>query len=54
MDAERANAAKSAFFATMSHEIRTPLGAIIGFAELLRDPGTTADENEKYLSVIHR
>ena len=34
-EAERANAAKSAFLATMSHELRTPLNAIIGFSEML-------------------
>ncbi|CAO3377046.1 sensor histidine kinase [Azospirillum argentinense] len=33
--AERANRAKTAFFACMSHEIRTPLNAMMGFAELL-------------------
>src|SRR5690606_13822620 len=37
-EAERANELKSAFLANMSHEIRTPLGAMIGFADLLRDP----------------
>ena len=34
-DAEKANAAKSAFLATMSHEIRTPMNAILGVQELL-------------------
>jgi PAS domain S-box-containing protein len=33
--AEKANFAKSGFFATMSHEIRTPMNAIIGLAHLL-------------------
>ncbi|WP_188258800.1 ATP-binding protein [Azospirillum tabaci] len=33
--AERADRAKTAFFACMSHEIRTPLNAMMGFAELL-------------------
>ncbi len=35
--AQVANVAKSAFLANMSHELRTPLGAILGFAELLKD-----------------
>jgi signal transduction histidine kinase len=33
-NAEKANAAKSAFLATMSHEIRTPMNAILGVQEL--------------------
>lgn len=41
-EAERANAAKSAFIANMSHELRTPLNAIIGFSDLLADPTIAA------------
>jgi signal transduction histidine kinase/ActR/RegA family two-component response regulator len=35
LEAERANAAKTAFLSRMSHELRTPLTAVLGFAELL-------------------
>ena len=35
IQADEANAAKSAFLATMSHELRTPLNAIIGYVDLL-------------------
>jgi signal transduction histidine kinase len=34
-EADRANAAKSAFLSRMSHDLRTPLNAILGFAQLL-------------------
>ncbi len=35
--AERANAARTLFFASVSHELRTPLTAIIGMGTMLRD-----------------
>ncbi|MBU6373073.1 MAG: response regulator [Alphaproteobacteria bacterium] len=37
IQAEEANAAKSAFLANMSHELRTPLNAVIGYAEILAE-----------------
>ncbi len=37
--AEGANRAKSDFLANMSHELRTPLTHIIGFAEVMEQPG---------------
>ncbi len=52
--AESANNMKSSFLANMSHEIRTPLGAILGFAELLRDPRLDGAERESYHRIIKR
>lgn len=51
--AENASTSKSAFLANMSHEIRTPLGAILGFAELLRD-GRSEAERQEYAGIIQR
>ena len=53
-EAERANELKSAFLANMSHEIRTPLGAMMGFADLLKDPGLTASERQSFIDILSR
>jgi PAS domain S-box-containing protein len=53
-EAERANHLKSAFLANMSHEIRTPLGAMLGFADLLRDPNISREEHSNYLDILVR
>ena len=52
--AERASGAKTAFLAGMSHELRTPLGAVIGFAQLLRDGhgGALTDKQREYLDDV--
>jgi len=53
-EAVRANELKSSFLANMSHEIRTPLGAMLGFADLLCDPGLSAEERASYAEVLTR
>lgn len=53
-EAERANQLKSAFLANMSHEIRTPLGAMLGFADLLRDPGLSHKERSNFIDILSR
>ena len=50
--AEESDRLKSAFLANMSHEIRTPMNGIMGFAELLKTPKLTGDEQNLYLSLI--
>ena len=52
--AEESDRLKSAFLANMSHEIRTPMNGILGFAELLREPDLSEDDQKEFLSVIEK
>jgi PAS domain S-box-containing protein len=52
--AEESDRLKSAFLANMSHEIRTPMNGILGFAELLKEPGLSGDEQQKYIRIIEK
>jgi PAS domain S-box-containing protein len=45
---------KSAFLANMSHEIRTPMNGILGFAELLKTPGLSGEEQQQYIKIIEK
>ncbi len=53
-EAEKANSLKSSFLANMSHEIRTPLGAMIGFADLLRDPSLSLEDHDNFINIMAR
>jgi CheY-like chemotaxis protein len=52
--AESANEAKSHFLANMSHEIRTPMTAIMGYADLLLDPGLSPEARVDFVNTIRR
>lgn len=45
---------KSAFLANMSHEIRTPMNGILGFSELLKEPGLSGDKQHAYIEIIEK
>jgi signal transduction histidine kinase len=50
--AEKSDKLKSAFLANMSHEIRTPMNGILGFAELLKEPDLTSNEQQEFIRII--
>jgi two-component system, chemotaxis family, CheB/CheR fusion protein len=50
--AELANRMKDDFLATLSHELRTPLGAILLWANLLRQGDLQGDDHEQALEAI--
>ena len=52
--AEESDKLKSAFLANMSHEIRTPMNGILGFAELLTEPGLSGEQQQQYIKIIER
>ncbi len=52
--AEESDQLKSAFLANMSHEIRTPMNAILGFLELLKQPGLEGGEKDEYIGIVNK
>lgn len=51
--AEQATVAKSRFLANMSHEIRTPMIGVLGMADLLRQKGLAA-QDQQLVETIYR
>ncbi|WP_347838869.1 ATP-binding protein [uncultured Draconibacterium sp.] len=57
MEAERnrakeADMLKSQFLANMSHEIRTPMNALLGFSNMLGEPGLPKEMIDRYRNII--
>jgi signal transduction histidine kinase/CheY-like chemotaxis protein len=48
------NRLKSEFIANLSHEIRTPMNGILGFADLLKEPTLSQDEQFEYIDIIEK
>ncbi|MEI6277627.1 MAG: histidine kinase dimerization/phospho-acceptor domain-containing protein, partial [Prolixibacteraceae bacterium] len=53
-NAEESDRLKSAFLANMSHEIRTPMNGILGFSNLLSEPGLESEEQQEYVKIIQK
>lgn len=52
LKAEESDRLKSIFLANMSHEIRTPMNAIMGFSNMLGEPGLDDLVKAQYLDII--
>jgi len=51
--AESGDRLRKAFMNNISHEIRTPLNGILGFSELIIDPGTSEEEKVLFSSLLN-
>jgi len=51
-EAEESERLRSSIMANMSYEMRTPMNGILGFAELLKEPDLTEEEQQEYINII--
>ncbi|MCD4682996.1 MAG: PAS domain S-box protein, partial [Bacteroidales bacterium] len=52
--AEESDRLKTAFLHNISHEIRSPMNSILGFTNLLSEPGLSGEEQHEYINVIKK
>jgi PAS domain S-box-containing protein len=50
--AEESDKLKTAFLQNISHEVRTPLNSIVGFSELLSEPGQSLQKIKSFSKII--
>jgi PAS domain S-box-containing protein len=50
--AEESDRLKTAFLHNISHEVRTPLNSIVGFSELIAEPGQSIEKVKSYSKII--
>lgn len=50
--AEESDRLKTSFLQNISHEVRTPLNSIVGFAELISEPGQSLQKMNSYSKII--
>jgi PAS domain S-box-containing protein len=52
--AEESDRLKLAFLANISHEIRTPMNGVLGFAQLLKEPGLSRKKQQCFIDIIEK
>lgn len=50
--AEESDRLKTAFLNNISHEIRTPLNSIVGFSNLIAEPGYSLEDRKNFTEII--
>lgn len=52
LKAENNERLKNSFMINVAHEIKTPVNAIVGFSNLIAEPGITNEARKKFLDII--